>query len=437
MKIYIFPILFALLTARTFTTELYFPPLTGSTWETINPADLGWDISKIDDLYNFLEQKNTKAFLLLIDGKIIFEKYFGSFTKDSVWYWASAGKTLTATLVGIAQEQGQLNINDKTSKYLGEGWTICPKEKEDLITIRHQLTMTTGLDYLIEDLDCTESHCLKYKADAGTQWFYHNAPYTLLEQVVVKATGQNYNTYFLQKIRNYTGISGLWAKTGYNNVFYSVPRSMARFGLLMLNNGIWNNTDIIKDKEYLKSMINTSQDLNKSYGFLWWLNGKESYMIPGLTKVFTGKLIPDAPDDMYSALGKNGQILSIVPSKGLVVVRMGDRPDDQLFISNQFSNQIWQYLNQIIKEGTSVNDAKNQSMITPNTTSDYIEINLDNVLPNEPNKQISIYNSLGNCIMSVSANNYMHLQRVEISQLPPGVYYVLIGNKATKLVLIR
>jgi len=148
-----------------------------------------------------------------------------------------------------------------------------------------------------------------------------------------------------KKIRNKIGMNGLWVKDGFNNIYLSTARSMARFGILMLNNGNWNGTDVIKDKNYTQDMINTSQNLNKSYGYLWWLNGKESYMLPGFTKVFNGILMPDAPDDLYAALGKNGQILNVVPSKGLIMVRMGERPDDQFFISTHFNNDIWKYLN--------------------------------------------------------------------------------------------
>jgi len=182
-----------------FATEIYFPPIVGDSWDTIDPISLGWDTSAINTLFTFLDQKNTKAFIVLKDGKIVLEKYFGTFTKDSNWYWASAGKTLTSSLVGIAQEEGLLSIYDKTSKYLGNGWTSCPKEKEDLITIQHQLTMTTGLDYEVEDQYCTNPDCLKYKADAGTHWYYHNDPYTLLEKVIVNASGKDYNTFFAQK----------------------------------------------------------------------------------------------------------------------------------------------------------------------------------------------------------------------------------------------
>lgn len=428
-------------TSILISQEHYFPPINSSNWETISPESLNWNTSKIEDLYKFLDEKNSKAFIVLKDGKIVLEKYFDSFTKDSNWYWASAGKTLTSALVGIAQEDGLLSINDKTSKFLGKGWTSCPIEKEDLITIRHQLTMSTGLDYEVEDLDCTNPECLKYKADAGTHWFYHNAAYTLLEDVVVSASGQNYNTYFAQKIKNQIGMNGIWFKPDFNNVYYSTPRSMARYGILIANNGYWDGKDIIKDKNYIQSMINTSQELNKSYGYLWWLNGKESCMIPGLPKVFNRMLMPDSPHDLFSALGKNGQILNISPSKGIIVVRMGDRPDDQLFISTDFSNDIWKYLNEIMAGETSVGEDSEEIGIYPNPAADYIEISgiLNPTLKRgvEDVKEIKIYNTHGELLISVGTGRDLSLQRIDISHLPVGLYFLRIGKYSEKFIVVR
>ena len=170
-------------------TTLYFPPVSSTEWRTSTPASLGWNETQLADLNPFLQSKNTKAFIILKNGKIVVEKYFGTFTADSLWYWASAGKTMTAMLVGIAQQEGLLNINSRSSTYLGRGWTSLPVLKEDLITVRHQLTMTTGLDDGVPDDDCTIPSCLIYKSDAGTRWAYHNAPYTLLDKVVETATG--------------------------------------------------------------------------------------------------------------------------------------------------------------------------------------------------------------------------------------------------------
>ncbi len=222
---------------RQAAAQLYFPPTVGSTWETVSPASLGWSTAYIDSLRDYLASQNTRAFLLLKDGRIAIEQYFGTFTKDSAWYWASAGKTLTSVLVGIAQQEGSLKISDTTSRWLGKGWTSTPSANEEKITVRHQLTMTTGLDDGVADPYCTERGCLVYKADPGARWAYHNAPYTLLDSVVRSATGVTLNQFFQTRIAVKTGMTGLFFKSGYNNVFASTARSMARFGLLILNRG--------------------------------------------------------------------------------------------------------------------------------------------------------------------------------------------------------
>ena len=337
------------------STAMYFPPLTGSEWQTLSPESLNWDTDKLAELYQLLEENDTRAFMILKDGKIVVEQYFGkdllklrAFDKDKNWYWASAGKTLAATMVGFAQEDGFLKLTDKTSDYLGKGWTSATEEQEDKITIWHQLTMTTGLDDGVTDNFATTPNMLVYKADAGTRWSYHNAPYTLIEKVVSQATGKSFEDYFDEKLANKIGMKGLWTWANNYHIYYSNARSMARFGLLMLNRGKWNNETVISDSLFFEAMITTSQNLNKSYGYLWWLNGEESYMVPQSQRVIKGSLTPEAPADMYSALGKNGQYLSIIPSQNIVMVRMGDNPDSSM-VPFLFQNDIWEILGQVIK----------------------------------------------------------------------------------------
>lgn len=339
-------------TAQSF----YFPPTVGNAWETTTPEELGWCPEKVDTLLDYLEAKNTKAFILLKDGRIVIEQYFGTFTQDSAWYWASAGKTLTAFMVGIAQQEGHLSIADTTSDYLGTGWTSCSPQEEEKITIRHQLTMTSGLDDGVPDHYCTLASCLLCIADPGTRWAYHNGPYTLLDGVIESATGQTLNAYTTQKLKTPTGMTGAFVPSGYNNVFFSKPRSMARFGLLMLNNGNWNGNQIMTDGAYFNAMVNTSQALNESYGYLWWLNGKATAMVPGLQLQLPGPLNPNAPDDMYAALGKNGQIINVVPSLDLVYIRMGNAPGvGEVPIT--FNDTIWQRVNDLMCTTVGVNDA--------------------------------------------------------------------------------
>lgn len=408
---------------------LYFPPLSNvAPWDTLSPASLGWCTDQIDTLYNFLEQENTKGFIVLKDGKIVLEKYFGAFTKDSLWYWASAGKTITSFLVGKAQEEDYLSITDPTSDFLGEGWTNCTPAQEEAITIRHQLTMTSGLDDGVPDNHCTLDTCLNYLADAGTRWAYHNAPYTLLEGVLEAATGQTINVYTQQKLKTPTGMTGLWATVDYDNVFFSKARSMARFGLLIQNHCIWNTDTLLYDADYRSQMTNTSQMLNKSYGYLWWLNGKASYMVPTLQTVFPGSYAPQAPQDMFAALGKNGQILSISPSKGIVMVRMGDSPNSPASeITTLFCNQIWQRLNAIMCNATAVEEADNDKIaVYPNPFTHSIQ--LQNAAGNE---YFELYNPTGQMIYK--GNN---IETQDFSDLHSGVYFLRVRG-ANKTAVIK
>lgn len=328
-------------------TGLYFPPLTGSAWETNSITDLGWNTEAEQELYDFIEDNGTKAFLILKDGKIVMEWYSEDHNQDAPWYWASAGKTLTSFTTGIALDEGYLSLNDKTADYLGEGWTSLSSEKEDLITVWHQLTMTSGMDDT--QGDCKNPECLTYVADAGTRWSYHNAPYTLLQDVISNATQVDFEAYFNEKLKTKIGMTGQWLSTnGENNVYWSTARSMARFGLLALNEGVWEEEVILSDADFVNAMKSTSQEMNQSYGYLWWLNGNESAMLPTYQIVFDGELIPAAPEDLFAGLGKNDQKLYIVPSQNLVVVRMGDDTGEDAAGPSGFDNQLWEKLNAII-----------------------------------------------------------------------------------------
>lgn len=337
-------------TAVVTPATIYFPSTSNKDWESLTPTSLGWDNSQLEQLYPYLSSKNTKAFIILKNGKIVVEKYFGTFTVDSSWYWASAGKTLTAFMVGIAQKEGIININNKTSVYLGNGWTNAPLAKENLITIRNQLTMTTGLDENQAIKDCTLPYCLNYKVDAGSRWFYFNSGYTLLDAVIEKTSGVDYNTFCKTRLKDKIGMTGLWIKKqDSNNVFYSNARSMARFGLLLLNKGIWDSSPILNDQDFFNSQINSSQNLNPAYGFLTWLNGKSKYILPATSISYDGVIIPNAPLDMFSALGKDDQKIYVIPSQNLVVIRMGNSAGDSFDTISRFDNELWGQLQKVIK----------------------------------------------------------------------------------------
>lgn len=332
---------------------IYFPPLDNSEWKTTDPKSLGWNTALLPDLQSFLETTHTKAFILLKDGKIVLEYYLNGHTAALPRYWASAGKSLTSVLVAVAESEGKLNLQDSTSKYLGKGWTSCNQNEENKIKLIHHITMTTGFDESI-DFECTLPSCFQCKAVPGTRWSYHNSPYTILDQILEKATGQQLNSYFKVKIGDPIGMAGLFVKLEENNVFFSTARSMARFGLLVLNKGKWNDRVIVKNDDYIKKMTESSQGLNPAYGYLWWLNGKGQFMLPGTQIRFNGSIIPSAPKDLYAALGKNDQKLEIIPSLNLVLVRLGDDAYGSTNnVPTQFDEALWRKLNPIMNLSTN------------------------------------------------------------------------------------
>lgn len=324
--------------------NLYFPPKNSNIWETESLQDLNWNENELPNLLDFLDEKNTKGFIILYNGKIVVENYFNNHSATSSWYWASAGKTLTATISGIAQDEGFLNINDKISNYLGTNWTSIPLEKENLITCKNLLSMTSGLDDTLgEDVSISN---LKYSADAGERWAYHNV-YVKMQDVVASATNTTWQNYFESRLKDKIGMSGSWANVNDLSIYLSNTRSMARFGLLISANGKWENNQIISE-DFITEATNTSQEINEAYGYLWWLNGKSSYHLPQSQNKFIGKLIPNAPNDMYCALGKNDQKIYIVPSKKLVIIRMGESADNSNFALSNFDNELWEKINLLI-----------------------------------------------------------------------------------------
>jgi CubicO group peptidase (beta-lactamase class C family) len=320
---------------------MYFPPSDGNvTWETKTISSLGWNQSAVQPLLDYLELKHSKSFIILVNGRIVMENYFNGHTATTPWYWASAGKTLTSTVTGIAEQEGLININNKVSDYIGTGWTSAPIAKENLITCKNLLSMNSGLNDALGD-DVSPAN-LQYVADANTRWAYHNV-YVKLQDVVAQASGQTWTNYFNTKLRDKLGMTGgSWINSGDGlSVYWSTSRNMARFGLMALNKGKWNGNQVVNET-YFNAATNTSQTINQAYGYLWWLNGKSSYHLPQSQLELNGSIIPHGPSDMFMALGKNDQKIYVIPSKKMVIIRMGDAADTVNMALSDFDDVLWQ-----------------------------------------------------------------------------------------------
>lgn len=322
-------------------------------------------------------------------------------------------KILNQFLVGLAQEEELLSIDDLSSNYLGAGWTSCSPEQESQIRIRNQLSMTSGLNDDFVNPDCTSDTCLEYLADAGSRWAYHNAPYTLLDGVISGASGITLNQFYNTRVRNRIGMgTSAFIPSGDNNVMYSTARAMARFGLMILNRGVWNQDTLMHDMGYFDAMIDSSQSLNPSYGYLWWLNGKSSFMLPSSQISFPGWLLPEAPADLVSGVGKYCQYVNVVPSMNLVLVRMGMDPNGiGSLVPTVLNNEIWRRLNGIMCSITQILPSEKKiPTIFPNPVSDFLQIQLET---NQEKLDYQLFDLQGRQIDSGILQQYMFSKYIQ------------------------
>jgi CubicO group peptidase (beta-lactamase class C family) len=420
-------------------SDYYYPPQSGGSWQMLSPDSLGWCPEQIDSLYAFLEAKNSKSFMVLHKGKRVLEKYFGSYTQDSIWYYASAGKSVMAFLIGQAQEEGLLDVQLPVSTYLGPGWTDCPPAKEDLITVWHQLTMTAGLDDGIpptpqnpDPLNCLADTCLQYLSDAGTRWAYHNAPYRLVQDVLESASGQNKNQFTRSRLLQRVGMQGAW----FNYVLFGRARDMARFGHLILSRGVWDGDSLLKDTAYFNAMVRPSQSLNPSYGYLWWLNGQSSHLLPRLQLPFSGPLIPNGPADMFAALGKNDQKIYVVPSQDLVVVRQGNDTGEPSLAISSFDNQLWQKINELACGATALAPSRSPDSfrLYPQPARD--ELWLTGVQTSAP-LQVNLYSLQGQWLQGQQLLPEGKGYRLSTEGLRPGMYLLEVEGQGWKRLWIQ
>ncbi len=294
-----------------------------SVFTNIDYTKLNATVAKAFDKKGELN-KRTRSVIVIYKDKIIAEKYDTGFNKDSKILGWSMTKSITATLFGVLQKQGKININKPAP--IAE-WTNDERSK---ITISNLLQMNSGLEWeedytkisdvtqmLFLDADMTKSQIDKpLVGKPNATWNYSSGTSNLLSGILRKQfkTHQEYLDFWYSDLIDKIGMHSMLVETDMagnyvgSSYAWATTRDWAKFGLLYLHKGNWNGEQLF-DESWAKYVATPTNTSNADYGAHFWLNA--------------GGYYPDAPRDLYSANGYQGQRVFILPSHDLVIVRLG------------------------------------------------------------------------------------------------------------------
>ncbi|HYF46218.1 MAG TPA: serine hydrolase domain-containing protein [Acidimicrobiales bacterium] len=271
------------------------------------------------------------------DGVLVHEHYWNGTGVETRQEIFSATKSITAFLVGIAVGDGSLELDDPVAEHV-PAWRGTASEA---VTVENLLSNDSGrqydfsTDYLgmaVRAPDKTGFAIgLRQEDPPGTTWAYNNSAIQVLEQVLESATGQDMGEFAQERLFGPLGMGSHINRDAAGNTLAFMGgrascQDLARFGLLALNEGRWEGQQIVP-ADFVRAATSPSQDLNTSYGYLWWLNtaGRRIIGLDGAEDrvIDDGTLAwPAAPPDTYAAQGLGGQLVVVIPSRGLVITRL-------------------------------------------------------------------------------------------------------------------
>ena len=294
-------------------------------------------LAKVFD-FAFKEEHDTRALLIIHKDTIVGEKYGYGFNANIPQLGWSMNKSISNALAAILVKQGRLKL---TQDHLFPEWS----DERDKITVNDLLQMQSGLDWeeiYDKDEDATQLLFNAYscsdfainknlEASPGTYWEYSSGTSNIISHLIrdkVGTTDELYWNFVRTELMEKIGMNSLVIDTDQNgnqilsSYGYATPRDWAKFGRLYLNDGVWNNEKIFPEGwvEYTHTPATHSEG---KYGAQFWLN--KNYV-----------QFKYAPEELYYCSGFEGQYVFIIPSKDLVIVRMGlkSHPDfnvDKLF----------------------------------------------------------------------------------------------------------
>ncbi|NOR27116.1 MAG: serine hydrolase [Lutibacter sp.] len=309
------------------TSNLPYPYGDGAQKDTVfsnvNYSELDTAVSNSFDV-NDEYIKKTRAVVVIYKDKIIAEKYAEGFDKSSKILGWSMTKSITSAVLGILEKQGKIDVNQTN---LFPEWENDERSK---ISLNNLLQMNSGLEWnedyntmsdvtkmLFLAKDMTRTQMKKPLAgEPNNSWNYSSGTSNLVSGYIRNQfkTHQEYLDFWYAELIDKIGMNSMLIETDLTGNYvgssygWATPRDWAKFGLLYLHKGNWNGEQILNESwvNYTATPTNGS---NGEYGAHFWLNA--------------GGVYPNAPKDVFSCNGYQGQRVFIIPSKNMVIVRMG------------------------------------------------------------------------------------------------------------------
>ena len=310
----------------------------GDEWEVSTPEGEGLDAGRLEDVATYCQAHGCQAVVVVRHGRIAWERYWGGWDKNSTDNSWSMAKSITSSLVGIAIAEGKIKGVDQSAADFIPEWRGTDREQ---ITLRDLLTMKSGLlwneDYekpsevitmIASDDDVGYAVSRPLYRRPGSDWYYSSGDTEIVSRILKVATGMETREYAEQRLFGPIGMKGVdWTvdKAGQTMAYccaHTTARNFARFGYLFLRNGRWGNTQVVPEQWVREStqpwqwqipawagVSSNSQPSGgrPGYGYYWWLPN-----------------FPDAPEDMYMAMGIETKRIYVIPSLDLVAVRLGE-----------------------------------------------------------------------------------------------------------------
>lgn len=319
------------------------PYVSDFEWEYDTPQNHNMNADVFNQIDNSIINTEITSSVVVKDGKILYEYYKDGYDENSIFTIQSCSKSITSAIFGIAKDQGYFtDLDEPISNYFPQIQNS-NNEYQKQITIRQLLMHTSGIkttdDYSWETWR-NSSNWIDYLLNSdvltqpGTNFSYSTGNTHLLSYIIEQKTGRSLYDFGKEYLFDSIGMKTIQCSTDPQgnadggNGFSLTAKDMARFGLLYLNGGVWDERQVISQEWITEStstqVFRSSTPDVANYGYQWWIRDFGTQGVHG-----------------YFAQGFGGQFIFVVPDANLVVTYTSNYADNRMY-------PYWQYVDNLV-----------------------------------------------------------------------------------------